>query len=129
LLLLTILGCAGFAGWQFRTPLFAKINAATAAPTAPGANAADADAPLTATTDDASGIATTNGFEIADAGDDAALLDADVNDDGGDDDEEEDDDGGLIAMMRGDAAVAAYHAHPSTHVHPTKPIKKKKRKR
>ncbi len=80
--------------------------------------------------DDAAAVATTSSFEIADAGDDASALDADVTDDGGDDDEDEDDDGGLMALMRGgDAAVAAYHAHPSGHGHPTKPIKKKKRKR
>jgi serine/threonine protein kinase len=132
--LLMILGGLGFGVWKFRAELGARAQSAAvdelARMAASGdASAPDADVALVASSDAA--VATTaSSFEIVDAGDDGAALDADVTDDGGDDDEDEDDDGGLIAAMRGDASVAAFHAaHSSNHGHPTKPTKKKKRKR
>jgi len=132
--LLMIFGAFGFGAWKFRAPIAAKVESETtdelARMSASDTNAPDADLTGLMTPMNLDAAVATTGFEIADAGEDSAALGADVTDDGGDDDDDEDDDGGLIAMMRGDAAaVAAFHATHPTHGHPTKPIKKKKRKR
>ncbi len=134
LVLLLILGGVGFGAWTLRVPLGTKLHSAAsdelARMVAADNNTNIADAALSdpLIVDDAATVATTSSVEFLDAGDDASALDADITDDGGDEDEDEDDDGGLMAMMRGDAAVALHAMHPS-HGHPTKPIKKKKRRR
>ena len=132
LLLVGLFGAVGLGAWKFRAPLTEKLESETAAGLARMSSSemtADSDAEIvtTVSSNDAGMVATTS-YEIADASPDAAMVDADVTDDGGDDDDEEDDDGGLLAATRGDASVATSHGLHPLH-HPTKPPKKKKRKR
>ncbi|MGH7283477.1 MAG: serine/threonine-protein kinase [Polyangiaceae bacterium] len=135
---LGILGLIGWAAWMFRVPLGVRVREAADGELAKMANAdtADASALVSTPANDDAGLATlTSGAEISDAGDDAestAIADASADDfdDAGEDEEEEDDDAGIAAVvMPGDASVAVMIHHPTSHPHPTKPVKKKKRKR
>ncbi|MEO8877963.1 MAG: serine/threonine-protein kinase [Polyangiaceae bacterium] len=131
LVLLGIFGALGFGAWKFRAPIAAKVESETAAQMArmsssETTNVADADV-MTPVEDNDGGVSMTT-FEIDGAVDESTMLDADVTDDGGDDEEEEDDDGGLLAAMRGDSGVTTSQGVHPLH-HPTKPPKKKKRKR
>ena len=135
-LVLGILGLIGWGAWTFRAPLGAKMREATDSELARmgSADLVDASALVSTPANDEAGLALTSASEIADAGADAegGVIDAGADDfdDAGDEEEDEDeDDGGVVAEIQSDASVVPTHAHPTTHPRPTKPVKKKKRRR
>ena len=133
---LGILGFVGWGAWTFRAPLGARMKEATDGELARMANAdaVDASALVSTPANDDAGLAmVTSAAEISDAGDqsDAGAIDASADelDDAGEDEEDDDDDGGMLAATRGDAAVTTTHTSTPRHPRPTKPVKKKRRKR
>ena len=135
-LALGILGVIGWAAWTFRAPLGAKMREATDGELARVANAETVDASALVSTpanDDAGLAMVTSAVEISDAGgeSDAGAIDASADDfdDAGEDEDEEDDDGGTLAAMRGDASVTTTHTSTPKRPRPTKPVKKRRRKR
>ena len=135
-LALGILGVIGWAAWTFRAPLGAKMREATDGELARVANAETVDASALVSTpanDDAGLAMVTSAVEISDAGgeSDAGAIDASADDfdDAGEDEDEEDDDGGTLAAMRGDGSVTTTHASTPKRPRPTKPVKKRRRKR
>lgn len=139
---LALLGGLGWLGWTFRAPLTARVQSATADELARingQGDAALSDPLVSAPIDDAGEDSATLAvdFPAADAslavGELDAAVDADLDadlDDAGDEeeDEEEEDSGALIATRVDGGGVTTTHGS-RPHPRPTKPTKKKKRKR